>query len=123
MRQPNPISAISLGRPRLLTASIPLRMGFAVSSVRSSKGAPKDMNHAIARGLAHPFFLWVYNLRPAFFPSSSKPYNHLPPMDVIRTMNTGEIPLQQIQAEFSSKFGSKIDVLENKEKMENEAAA
>jgi len=36
---------------------------------------------------------------------------------------TGEIPLQQIQAEFSSKFGSKIDVLENKEKMENEAAA
>lgn len=36
---------------------------------------------------------------------------------------TGEIPLQQIEAEFSSKFGSKIDVLENKEKMENEAAA
>lgn len=36
---------------------------------------------------------------------------------------TGEIPLQQIEAEFSSKFGSKIDVLENKEKLENEAAA
>ncbi len=36
---------------------------------------------------------------------------------------TGEIPLAQIEAEFSSKFGSKIDVLENKEKMENEEAA
>jgi hypothetical protein len=36
---------------------------------------------------------------------------------------TDEIPLQQIQAEFSSKFGPKIGVLENKEKMENEASA
>jgi integrase len=36
---------------------------------------------------------------------------------------TGEIPLRQIEAEFSSKFGPKIDVLENKEKMENSAAA
>jgi len=36
---------------------------------------------------------------------------------------TGEIPLPQIEAEFSMKFGSKIDVLENKEKMENEEAA
>jgi hypothetical protein len=33
---------------------------------------------------------------------------------------SGEIPLAQIHAEFSSKFGSKIVVLE---KMENDAAA
>ena len=33
---------------------------------------------------------------------------------------SGEIPIEQVQAEFSSKFGTKIDVLEN---MENEAAA
>ena len=36
---------------------------------------------------------------------------------------TGEIPLQQIEAEFSKKSGNKIDVLENKEKTENEEAA
>jgi integrase len=33
---------------------------------------------------------------------------------------TGEIPFEQIRTEFSMKFGTKIDVLEN---MENEAAA
>ncbi len=33
---------------------------------------------------------------------------------------TGEIPIERVQAEFSSKFGTKIDVLEN---MENEAVA
>jgi integrase len=36
---------------------------------------------------------------------------------------TGEIPLDQVKAEFSSRFGNKIDVLENKENLENEAAA
>jgi hypothetical protein len=34
---------------------------------------------------------------------------------------TGEIPLEQIRAEFSSRFGDKLEVLE--EEMENEAAA
>jgi hypothetical protein len=33
---------------------------------------------------------------------------------------TGEIPLEQVQAAFSSKFGNEIVVLEN---MENEAVA
>jgi len=32
---------------------------------------------------------------------------------------TGEIPLEQIRIEFSTKFGNKIDILE---KMENEVA-
>lgn len=36
---------------------------------------------------------------------------------------TGEIPLEQIRSEFSSKFGSNTELLENKEKMENEVAA
>lgn len=36
---------------------------------------------------------------------------------------TGEIPLDQVKAEFSSRFGNKIDVLENTENLENEAAA
>lgn len=36
---------------------------------------------------------------------------------------TGEIPLEQIRSEFSSKFGTKTKLLENKEKMENEGAA
>jgi hypothetical protein len=33
---------------------------------------------------------------------------------------SGEIPVESVTAEFSAKFGTKIDVLEN---MENEAAA
>jgi hypothetical protein len=33
---------------------------------------------------------------------------------------TGQVPLEQVKAEFSIRFGNKIDVLEN---MENEAAA
>jgi len=36
---------------------------------------------------------------------------------------TGEIPLDQVRAEFSKTFGSKIELLEKTEKMENEAAA
>jgi integrase len=36
---------------------------------------------------------------------------------------TGEIPLEQIRTGFSIKSGNRIDVLGNKEKMENEAAA
>jgi len=36
------------------------------------------------------------------------------------TLDTGEIPLEQIRAEFSIKFGSEIDVLET---MENNATA
>jgi len=36
---------------------------------------------------------------------------------------TGEIPLDQVNAGFSSKFGNKIDVLENTENLENEVAA
>jgi hypothetical protein len=36
---------------------------------------------------------------------------------------TGEIPLDQVKAGFSSKFGNKIGVLENKENLENETAA
>ncbi len=38
----------------------------------------------------------------------------------ITMLYSGEIPLDQIQAEFSTKTGNQIDVLEN---MENEAAA
>jgi hypothetical protein len=32
---------------------------------------------------------------------------------------TGEIPLDQVKAEFSSKFGNKIDVLENNGKQKS----
>ena len=36
---------------------------------------------------------------------------------------TGKIPLDQVRAEFSLKFVNKMDVLENTEHLENEAAA
>ena len=36
---------------------------------------------------------------------------------------TGEIPLEQVRAEFSTKFGSKKQLLEKTEEMENATAA
>ena len=50
--------------------------------------------------------------------SFGEPQGHTPA--AMTALYTGEIPLEHVQAEFSSKIGNEIVVLEN---MENEALA
>lgn len=76
-------------------------------------GLPKSGMHALRRGCNRRWELAGVNpavLRQQMGHSSS----------AMTALYTGEIPLEQVQAEFSSRFGNRIDVLEN---MENEAAA
>lgn len=76
-------------------------------------GLPKSGMHALRRGCNRRWELAGINpavLRQQMGHSSS----------AMTALYTGEIPLERIQAEFSSRFGNKIDVLE---KMENEVTA
>ena len=81
--------------------------------VAKALGFPRAGMHAFRRGCNRRWELAGINgavLRQQMGHSSSR----------MTALYTGEIPLEHVQAEFSSKFGKRIVVLEN---MENEAAA
>jgi integrase len=79
-------------------------------------GLPQDGLHAFRRGCNRRWELSGMNpavLRQQMGHTSA----------AMTALYTGEIPLAQVKAGFSSKFGNRIDVLENTENLENEAAA
>jgi integrase len=79
-------------------------------------GLPQDGMHTFRRGCNRRWELAGMNpavLRTQMGHSSA----------AMTARYTGQVPLDQVKAEFSLKFGNKLDVLENTANLENEAAA